>query len=94
MGVCASSDDYPTMDNSFTQISPTDERIVWIGRHVKEVAKKKVIFDWSGTKMVFSVTGSPSQVWLKLDGQSNVFNVHYDGQYGNGASLLQGMPVC
>jgi len=69
------------MDKSFCSTSALDDNIVWSGRIHKDTKKGVVEFDWSGTKMSFGVAGSPRQVWIKLDGQDNCFNVYIDGEY-------------
>jgi lysophospholipase L1-like esterase len=67
------------MDSSFKSTSALDPNIVWGSRVVK--TGNTVKFDWSGTHMTFGVTGNPAQVYVKIDGQQNIFNVYVDGQY-------------
>jgi lysophospholipase L1-like esterase len=71
----------PSKPDDFQDVSVLSGEILWIGRTFKDTAKQKVRFDWSGTGCKFGVSGSPKEVWIKLDGQSAGFNVHIDGQY-------------
>lgn len=73
-------DNRPQPGANFSGFFAVSQEIVWTGRVRKDTREGSVQFDWSGTKMSFGVVGKPSEVWIKMNGQSNYFNVHVDGE--------------